>query len=213
MEGKNYAKGTKIKELALITLICIPIYILLDIIVQLLPPHYSIKLAESLLADGPYGYIMNINFLIRGMLSISVIIALSQYVKNSIPSASFKIGRVMFWVWGIAAFLLAIFNCDTSATATTLHGKIHFFLGVVAFIAAPIGMLLISISIRNVAQLKSIKIVTLVVSILDICVFLILFSKHNWLTLSYPGIVERVGIGLVLLWSGIIAFKLKSFEN
>jgi len=47
------------------------LYVVLDAIAQVLPPHYSpLSQAESLLAVGPYGYIMTVNFLIRGVFSL-----------------------------------------------------------------------------------------------------------------------------------------------
>ncbi|HEY7356765.1 MAG TPA: DUF998 domain-containing protein, partial [Ktedonobacterales bacterium] len=51
--------------LALLTIVGIALYVVLDVIAQLLPPHYNpISQAESDLAVGPYGWIMAINFVL-----------------------------------------------------------------------------------------------------------------------------------------------------
>lgn len=55
------------------------LYVLLDAITQSLHPHYSpIPNAESDLAVGPFGYIMAVNFLNRGILSLVFLYALSK---------------------------------------------------------------------------------------------------------------------------------------
>ena len=51
--------------LALVTIVGIVVYVIIDVIAQLLPPHYNaIIQAESDLAVGPYGFLMTINFVI-----------------------------------------------------------------------------------------------------------------------------------------------------
>ena len=61
------SKRSKLRQVFITVDVLIVLYIVLDAIAQALPPHYSpISQAESLLAVGPYGYIMTINFLNRG---------------------------------------------------------------------------------------------------------------------------------------------------
>lgn len=46
-----------VARLALATIVGIALYVVIDVITQLLPPHYNpISQAESNLAVGPYGY-------------------------------------------------------------------------------------------------------------------------------------------------------------
>jgi len=195
-----------VKSWARVALIGIPVYVVLDVVAQLLSTRFGIRQAESLLAiSGPFGFLMNINFLVRGVLSIAVVIALSKHIGQIGASVGYKTGRVLFLIWAGAALLLAFFNCDDVSPAVTFHGKMHVLLGAAAFIAAPIGILLISISFRKVAQLKSIWVPALVISILDIVVFLALYMKKF---VHVSGIVERIGIGLVLVWVGIVAWRL-----
>ena len=49
-----------------LTIAGIALYLVLDVVAQMLPPHYSpVRQAESDLAVGPYGYVMTINFVVR----------------------------------------------------------------------------------------------------------------------------------------------------
>jgi hypothetical membrane protein len=58
------------RSLFFATIVGVILYVVLDAVVQMLPPPYSpISHAESDLAVGPYGYIMAINFANRGILS------------------------------------------------------------------------------------------------------------------------------------------------
>ena len=57
------SKLLRVRQLLVIVDALIILYVVLDVVAQVLPPHYSpISQAESLLAVGPYGYIMTVNF-------------------------------------------------------------------------------------------------------------------------------------------------------
>jgi hypothetical protein len=75
----NLTKLSRVRQLSAIVDAQIILYVVLDAIVQVLPPHYSpISQAESLLAVGPYGYIMTVNFLNRGVFSLLFVYVLVQ---------------------------------------------------------------------------------------------------------------------------------------
>jgi len=196
-----------VKTWARIALIGIAVYVVLDIVVELLTPHYSVRQAESVLAiAGPFGFIMNINFLVRGVLSIAGVVAISLYVKKiASGSVGFAIGRALLLVWGVAALFLALFNCDDVSPAVTVHGKIHVLLGAVAFVGAPIGAFLMSLAMRKIDRLRTIWAATLVVAVASAVAFLMLLLKRFS---SVAGIVERVGIALILVWIGVVASRL-----
>src|SRR5579863_892184 len=87
----------RVTLLARLTLAGIALYIVLDIVAQLLPPHYNpITQAESDLAVGPYGAVMTVNFLLRGLLSFALLAAL---VAATAPQARSPIGYALLGVW------------------------------------------------------------------------------------------------------------------
>jgi len=75
----------------------IVLYLILDVVAQLLPPHYSpITQAESDLAVGKYGFIMTINFLNRGVLSLLFIFAFLQTLDLiGVARSHFRTGRYL----------------------------------------------------------------------------------------------------------------------
>src|SRR6185437_3342848 len=116
--------------LALLTTVGIVLYVILDVIAQLLPPHYSpIRQPESDLAVGPYGWVMALNFVVRGLLSFALIAALIKGAPEAIRS---RAGLVLLGIWAVGALLLAAFPTDVGGGKVTLHGAIHLLVAVIA---------------------------------------------------------------------------------
>ena len=180
------------------------LYVVLDAIAQVLPPHYSpLSQAESLLAVGPYGYIMTVNFLIRGVFSLLFVYALVQILTIFGENwRSYRLGLYAIGIWGIGALLLAGFP----ATGRTI--VIHTIIGIIVFIAAPLGELSISPKLGRVKALAGVKKIALVISVLGVLIMafywgVLPFLHH--LKSSYGGFFERLLIGSVISWMGIMA--------
>src|SRR5579862_8229200 len=119
--------------LALLTIVGIVLYVIIDIIAQLLPPHYSpIRQAESDLGVGPYGWVMSINFVVRGLLSFALIAAL---VKGAPAAVRSRAALIWLGIWAAGALLLSVFATDLSGSKPTLHGLIHLLVALIAFIS------------------------------------------------------------------------------
>jgi hypothetical protein len=104
-------KLSRVRQLFVIVDALIILYVVLDAIAQVLPPHYSpISQAESLLAVGPYGYIMTVNFLNRGVFSLLFVYALVQiFTMLGENWRSYKFGLYAIGIWGVGALMLAGF--------------------------------------------------------------------------------------------------------
>ncbi len=64
------------------------LYLVIDTVAQILPPHYSpIRDAESDLAVGPYGFLMTVNFVNRGVLSILFLTGISLMTSNRLRNS------------------------------------------------------------------------------------------------------------------------------
>ena len=198
------SKLSRVRQPFVIVDVLIILYVVLDAIAQVLPPHYSpISQAESLLAVGPYGYIMTVNFLNRGVFSLLFVYALVQILTMLGENwRSYRVGLHAIGIWGVGALLLAGFP----ATGHTLG--IHIVIGIIVFIAAPLGELSISLKLGRVKALASVKKIALVIAVLGV-----LFMVFYWgvlpflhhLKSSYGGFFERLLIGSVILWMGIMS--------
>lgn len=183
----------------LATIIGIVLYLVLDIIAQLLPPHYSpITQAESFLAIGPYGYIMTVNFLIRGLLSLSFIIGL--IINFNSKKSHFRIGLILLGIWSIGAFILAFFPADLTPPAT-IHGTIHIITALTAFLGGCLGILALSLRMRTDDEFKGIIKIALPLSIFSVI-------SLAFLPLPVTGLIERIFLASVLLWMLIISIYL-----
>ena len=192
--------------LALLTIVGLVLYVILDVIAQLLPPHYNaISQAESDLAVGPYGFVMTINFVLRGLLALALVWALSRAAPKSGLS---RTGLALLALWGIGALVLALFPTDLAGAKPTLHGVIHLFVALLAFICGAIGELLLALRFAKAEPWRSLRAPALVIAILAIILFVILLMS------AFPhayGLVERIFIGLVLLWMLVVALRMRSF--
>lgn len=134
-------QGTAVPLLARLAVAGITLYVALDILAQVLPPHYSpVRHPGSDLALGPYGWIMTVNFVVRGLLSAAVLTALPQVLPGSVRA---RIGLALLGVWTGGAFLLAAFPTDL-AGEHTVHGTLHLLIALLAFVSMPAAALLLS---------------------------------------------------------------------
>lgn len=180
------------------------LYVVLDAIAQSLPPHYSpLSQAESDLAVGPYGYVMTVNFLNRGALSLEFLFAFLATVRLSgLDTSKFRTGKILFGIWSVGAILLAIFPTDVPATPVSWHGAIHLVVAVLAFLGGAFGALLLSYNMSGSPLLKGARRVALPLgcfSVLACLVELLVKSPH------YGGLLERIFLGSVLLWIAYVS--------
>jgi hypothetical protein len=198
-------KKTLATRLFLIVIFCIILYVALDAIAQILPPHYSpISLAESLLAVGEYWYIMTVNFLNRGFLSLMFIFAFVVALNvMSVSTKPFRLGIALLAIWAVGAILLAFFPATQ-----TWQGAFHLTIALVAFIGGGFGTLEISRKMNLVAELRGVARIANILSMIVVASwaveFLLPFVTPH-LNAEIGGLTERIFLGGVLLWVGIVS--------
>ena len=188
----------------------IVLYVILDAVAQSLPPHYSpISQAESDLAVGPYGIVMAVNFINRGVLSLCFLFALAL-TANSTDTMShiFRRGGWLFGVWSVGALLLAAFPTDVPATPVSWHGAIHLVVAILAFVGGAFGAFYLSMGMTGNKPLARAKGVAVHLSYLAValCAVEILGSfvlPHAFA--DYGGLIERVFLASVFLWVGAVS--------
>ena len=170
------------RALATVALVGAVLYVLVDIVLQLLPPHYSVvSEAESNLAVGPYGWIMNLNFLARGVVTVCLVVALARFGPRSRLQ---RIGLALTLLAGACSAALAFLPTDIpSAEApglapTTALGTAHLAVAVVGFVTALVGFILLTWWLRGSDRLRA----------------------------AYPAAAALTGVALVgLVWLGVAA--------
>lgn len=98
-----------VRALALAALCGLVAYAAIDAALNFLPPHYSvISNAESDYGVGPYGWLMDANFVLRGLLSLAVAVAAAVAGAAVRPAgarrrAGGSVGLALLALWGIAS--------------------------------------------------------------------------------------------------------------
>jgi hypothetical protein len=183
------------------TIAGIALYVVLDAAAQSLPPHYSpISQAESDLAVGPYGYVMAVNFVNRGVFSLVFLLGL---MKSLTSRQGLRTGFALFGVWGAGALILSLAPTDVN-TPATLHGLVHLVVATLAFLGAAFGTLSLSRAFERDPSLKDLGRYAMPLAILVMVAFFALYAAPvvlPHLAARVGGLVERVFIGLVLAWT------------
>jgi hypothetical protein len=193
-------------------IILIGLYVLLDAVAQLLPPHYSpISQPESDLAVGPFGYVMAINFVDRGVLSILFVYALSRLGG---ANSSQRLGYLLVGVWGVASLVLSVSPTDVNPPPFTVHGVVHLIFATVGFFGGAVGEIALSRGLRSDPDFSRLKGVPLAIAVLAFVFFLLLYFTPAVSPLGaadFGGLLERIFLGLVLLWILVVSlFALRS---
>ena len=174
-------------------MIGVVVYAVVDVILQLLPPHYSpIREAESNLAVGPFGWIMAINFFGRGITSAALIIALARTAPRTRVRTA---GLALFSIAGFCSAVIAFLPTDVprggGVHAATLHGAIHLIGASTGFVTALAAIWLLTLWRRTAASLVFLAIASAGLVFLAI-------------TLEVPtgmfGLAERVCLVGILGW-------------
>jgi hypothetical protein len=206
----NNYKRRNLAKFFWVVILLIILYAVLDVIAQSLPPHYSpIRQTESDLAVGEFGFIMTLNFLNRGVLSLIFIFAFLRTLDLAgVARSHFRTGTYLLGAWALGAILLAVFPTDVPATPVSWHGAIHIVVAVIAFLGGALGTFAISRKLGISHEFEALKPVALPLSVIAMIFFVIEFGVlfvSPGLSARISGLTERVFLSSVLLWIGIVS--------
>ncbi|MBO1268687.1 DUF998 domain-containing protein [Arthrobacter cavernae] len=127
------------------------VYVLVDVCLQLLPPHYSaIHEAESNLAVGTFGWVMNLNFLGRAATTLCMVAAIGRTDR---PSSLRRIGMMLFTIAAACSATLAFFATDVAtgigSRGPTASGLVHLWVAGLGFLAALSAVIVLTVWLRS----------------------------------------------------------------
>jgi hypothetical protein len=193
---------SRARLLARLALAGVGVFVAIDVLLAFLRPGYSlIYNAESDYGRGPWYWVMDLNFLLRCALSLTIAGALYRTVRLGGLARG---GLALLVTWAICSGLLAFFADDIEGTPQHGSGIVHLVLAFIAFTAIAIGAILISASLMSDPAWRPAAPVLLVISVAGAIAYLLLGSalKHHH---APGGLYERVFLGLELLWIVIAA--------
>jgi Protein of unknown function (DUF998) len=198
----------------------VTLYVVVDVILQFLPPHYSaIRDAESNLAVGPYGWIMNLNFLGRAATTACAVVAISRVGRAS-PLRS--AGLVLLAAGGVASAILAFFPTDihpdtqgdSNAAAVTYSsvGVVHLTLATIGFLAALAAVIALTLWLARVPQLTHARPAAAGFAVLAIAGLLALGLSFT-LAPRILGLAERICLAGILGWTFVACAGIRSIPE
>ncbi|MGO4691473.1 DUF998 domain-containing protein [Glaciibacter sp. 2TAF33] len=144
---------TRRRRFATAAMVGVIAYVAVDVVLQFLLPHYSaVRDAESNLAVGPFGWIMNLNFLGRAATTACAILAIRRVGRSARRRT---VGVSLLAAGGAASALLAFFPTDVAPAGGagedgvpvithTSVGIVHLTVATVGFVAALAAVLVLT---------------------------------------------------------------------
>ena len=189
--------------LATIALAGAVLYVLVDVALQLLPSHYSVvSEAESNLAVGPYGWIMNLNFVARGIVTVCCVAALARFGPRTRLQ---RTGLGLMLIAGACSAALAFLPTDIPAAdapglaPTTALGAAHLAVAVLGFVTALLAFLLLTWWLRGSDRLRAAYPAAAILTGVAVA-GLAWLAVAAALTPDVIGLAERVCLAGVLGW-------------
>lgn len=193
-----------------LTVLGVIIYIAIDVVLAFLRPDYSLlHNAESDYGRGPYFWLMDINFMLRFLLSLALVTALLSSFSKNIPV---KHASLWLILWSVTSGLLAFFADNPYGYPKLRSGSVHVFIAFIAFIAALIALIMFS---RLTAVLKMSKVKTNFMIGLSVVAFvsLILTGRSGFRPHSLGGLYERIFLAAILAGDVVLALSIKAYTQ
>jgi hypothetical membrane protein len=175
------------------------VYVAIDVALVFLRPHFSVlHNAESDYGSkGPYDWLMDLDFVLRCVLSLAAVRALAL----SVPMGTrMRVAVGLISVWAVASGLLAFFPDDP--VGTTVHGlapKVHLALAGIAFVGIAVGARTATRALSREPRWRPV-IVPLAALSWGAFVPVILLGKAHLRPHSLGGLWEKVFLGVELAW-------------
>jgi hypothetical membrane protein len=194
-------RGASAGRLGLVAIAGIAVYVAIDIALVFLRPQFSVlHNAESDYGSrGPYGWLMDANFLLRCALTLAVIWALARVLPGRLRSA-----LALLAVWAVASGLLALFPDDPVGTPTHGLARVHLALAAIAFFAVVLGTRLGSRGLRHEPSWQPVTRALALISWAAL-VPILLLGRAKLRPHSLGGLWEKTFLGVELLWLAVVA--------
>lgn len=164
--------------------------------------HVTQKISELGATGAQYALLQNLNFVVLGVSVIGFAWALARVLGGPVH------GPLLIGLFGIIVFIHSFLSCDTGCRGETTAGLLHNITGLVGFVAAIAGMIVLARQWRNDPYWRAHVTFTwsaALVSIVGLALFVFTQARD---VQSFAGIAQRVFAGALLLWIAVTAARL-----
>lgn len=179
----------------------VALYAAIDVALVFLRPRFSVlHNAESDYgSNGPYAWLMDLNFVLRCLLSLAAVRALSAAAGGQ---RRLRVGLVAIAVWAIASGLLAVFPDDPVGTRTHGLARVHLALAAVAFVGVVVGTRLVTRALRTEPGWRPVMAPLTILS-WGALVPILLLGHSRLRPHSLGGLYEKIFLAMELLWFAV----------
>lgn len=182
------------------------LYTIVLIIVGFLRPGYNhITQVMSELGEvgGPNAIVMNIaGFTLLGLLMIAFAFGLDRGISEG---KGWKVGPALVALAGAGFVVVGFFQCDPGCVIVSSTGVMHVVSAAVSGYAMIFANLIISLRLKNDSRWQGYWLYSVATCILTV-VFSFLFNSvvfESWI-----GALQRIALGIQLLWMEVMAIQL-----
>lgn len=196
---------SRVSRFAVAAVIGIAAYIAVDIVLAFLRPDQSlVRSAESDYGNGPYRWLMDLNFEIRMVLSLAMVAAVAGALRTRPAGA---IGLLLFVVWSLASGVLGFFPDDLEGHPTTAHGAVHLMAARIGFLTCLIGTGLIILARRRIL-ITSARLTHALLWLIAAAT-LVLLAATGFRPNTLDGLWERIFLAAELAWVAATCWSLR----
>jgi hypothetical membrane protein len=164
--------------------------------------HMNQAISELGGANAPYAWLQSLNFVMLGLTTI----ALAGAIAIVFPGA--RRATLLVACFGLLSCIAnAVFPCDAGCAGRTTIGFLHNLTGVVGFVSAIAGMLLLSRHWRRTSRWSAHARTTVVLAGIAVAA-LAAFLPMAVLDAPGAGVAQRIFVGALLLWLFLTALRL-----
>jgi hypothetical protein len=155
---------------------------------------------------------MDLNFLVRGFLSLALAYGLYLDWPKAPGTARVSLGLIA--AWGFGSAILAFSPTDVSGPST-LHGSIHLATAFLAFLFVTVGLLGISYAMPGEVPWRPVRPYAKAIAALTAIALVVLFVGTGipHVERDLFGLLERVFLGFALLWMLVVSVHLLRSEQ
>ncbi|MDQ1596852.1 MAG: hypothetical protein QOI70_276 [Microbacteriaceae bacterium] len=204
------ARATTRAVCCAIAMALVVLYISVDVLLQLLPPHYSVVSdAESDLAVGPFGWAMQVNFAARAVMSGCVVVAVLLTGPSSRRRTA---GAVLLGIAGLCSAALVFFATDVNRVGEfgmqprTAVGTVHVVFATTGFVTVLAALVLLTLWLGEVLRTHRTATAFLVLA----CVGLLFLAASLAFAPRVVGLAERSCLAGILGWAFAVAAGLRT---
>lgn len=204
---KQFSKSSNILRLTAICGIIGPIFyaIVIAIIGSLHPDysHISQSMSELGAVDAPYALIINtLGFPLLGLFMIAFAVGIDRGIRRNRAS---KLGPALVVLSGVSLIMTGIFQCDIGCIDVTWVGVTHSIFATIAAVSLSIAPIFIAIRQWSDSRWRRYTAFSWVIAVVTLLISM-LYSFDIFE--SQIGLLQRVSMGLPLIWMLITSIKL-----